>query len=797
MKRMLRVHGVAPGGAFNRWTRQLSSVLLLSLAVASGTSMGAQAPGLATFEVRGSVKQLFVIGARAKAAVLLRNAQGQILQGGTTDKLGGFVFRNVPPGEGYVAIVGSNAMSIISEPATVLSEDYVPPQSLYDQQVLVTGPYGKSGYGYINTRDGTKLSVQVQLPEGSGPFPTLIEYSGYGPSDPTADDVARGSIQPFRFIAALLDYAYVGVNIRGTGCSGGAFDYFEKLQSLDGYDIVETVAAQPWAARVGMWGISYAGISQLFVAQTRPPHLAAISPLSSIDDTFRATLYPGGIFNDGFALSWAMERQEQNRWPNPVGADWVVAQVSAGDEQCAANQLLRQQNPDLLAKIERNPFFPAKGNPDYPEGGEILSPYSFVDRIEVPVFIAGAWQDEQTGGHWPVMLERFSRQVDLRVTATNGTHADALGPYPLRDLLEFLDFNVAQRVPSIPLIARLFAPALYSMIFASAGVQLPIDRFQGMTYQDARALYDDEDRIHVYWETGAGPGAATPGSPEPAAQSSYTQWPPAETVATAWYLQPNGQLQSTPPVVSDEDPLGSDSYEYDPAAKPRGDFRCPGGGEPNTCRDEIWKATAVYDWRPLPEGKALSYQSGPLTSEVTMLGSGSVDLWIKSTTVDTDLEVTLSEIRPDGQERYVQNGWLRASHRRLDLTASTELRPRHTHLEADAELLPAGEFIPLRVELFPFGHVFRGGSRLRISIETPGGNRPLWTFDVLERGKKGISNWIAHSSGRPSRIVLPVVPNVEVPPELPACPRSLRSQPCRAFTIPQAAIPQTAMLGAH
>ena len=75
--------------------------------------------------------------------------------------------------------------------------------------------------------------------------------------------------------------------MRGTGCSGGAFNYFETLQNLDGYDVIETVAHQPWVLhhKVGMMGISYGGISQLFVAETDPPDLAAIAPLSVIDNT--------------------------------------------------------------------------------------------------------------------------------------------------------------------------------------------------------------------------------------------------------------------------------------------------------------------------------------------------------------------------------------------------------------------------------------------------------------------------------------------------------------------------------
>ena len=57
-----------------------------------------------------------------------------------------------------------------------------------------------------------------------GPYPTLVEYSGYGYANP---DGAQSAISP---IANLLGYAVVDVNMRGTGCSGGAFDYFEPLQ---------------------------------------------------------------------------------------------------------------------------------------------------------------------------------------------------------------------------------------------------------------------------------------------------------------------------------------------------------------------------------------------------------------------------------------------------------------------------------------------------------------------------------------------------------------------------------------
>ena len=160
-----------------------------------------------------------------------------------------------------------------------------------------------------------------------------------------------------------------------------------------------------------------------------------------------------------------------------------------------------------------------------------------------------------------------------------------------------------------------------------------------------------------------------------------------------------------------------------------------------------------------------------------MAGSGSADLWVQSSVGDTDLEVTISEVRPDGQEMYVQSGWLRASHRALDVAESSALQPAHTHRAGDVEQLPDGEFAPVRVEIFPFAHVFRAGSQIRISVDAPGNNRPVWIFDTISGGEQvtiGLGGAVA------SKVVLPVVPGINPPAAYPEC-GSLRGQPCRAF----------------
>ena len=232
-----------------------------------------------------------------------------------------------------------------------------------------------SGYGYLTTRDGTKLAYTVHpptRPAGLGtpdvvlpqtglpfspPYPTLIEYSGYGTADP------NGPQSGIAVLANAMGFAVVDVNMRGTGCSGGAYNFFETLQNLDGYDIIETVARQPWVKhnKVGMMGISFGAISQLFTAQTQPPSLAAISPLSTIDAT-ATTLLPGGVLNTGFAVAWALERQ-QNALPAGPGAGqpWAYDRIQAGDTVCKDNQVLHGEAQDLPQDDPREPDLPARG----------------------------------------------------------------------------------------------------------------------------------------------------------------------------------------------------------------------------------------------------------------------------------------------------------------------------------------------------------------------------------------------------------------------------------------------------
>ena len=196
----------------------------------------------------------------------------------------------------------------------------------------------------------------------------------------------------------------------------------------------------------------------------------------------------------------------------------------------------------------------------------------------------------------------------------------------------------------------------------------------------------------------------------------------------------------------------------------------------NGSSSAIWKAVPAFTWDPAAPGSEAAFETAPLTESMTMLGTGSVDLWVRSTATDADLEVVLSEVRPDGKEVLVQTGRLRASYRALE-RGSTELHPIQLGRERGIAPLPAGQWTSARVLIPAFGHVFRPGSRVRLAINTPGGDQATWAYELLDL-PAGTEHLLGVGGPAASSVALPLVPGQVVPVALPPCP-SLRGQPCR------------------
>ena len=546
--------------------------------------------------------------------------------------------------------------------------------------------------GYIPMSDGVTLAYQVVLPDpgvhGPGPYPTLLDYSGYGPGRTVNYNLDE------RFVTK--GYALAGVNIRGTGCSGGYFDYFEDRQSVDGKEAIEWLTSQDWSnGRLAMTNKSYPGITQLFVAAKRPRGLVAIAPGHVFGDLYRDVPYPGGILNETFAGGWSLAVQ-------PAGAAPQIPQgIAAGDATCTANQL------DHAPNARYNPFVQAFEHLYDDELFRTRSPYEFADQIDVPTLLIESWQDEQVGSRASNLGERIRHDVPFRLLASNGDHGEYYGPAVQSEVLNFYDTFVKE----------------------SGG-------------QAAKAAWAAKGRAQIQWEKGA--------DQQPRFTTWHDAFPPSNSHVERLYLRAGGKLATSKPALQD---ATATNYVYAPVVG---------------THNNIWSAASPVN------GTTATFTSEPFGDAKALIGTASADLVISSTAPDTDLEVLLSEVRPDGQEVYVQRGWLRASHRKLDSARTTEVRPYQTHLLADSSLLTPGKAEAVRVELFPMAHVFRKGSRMRIWVEAPATVSGLWGFTALPLPAV---NTIHHSPVAISSLAFPITP-IEAPAAFPSC-ADLRSQPCR------------------
>jgi hypothetical protein len=109
------------------------------------------------------------------------------------------------------------------------------------------------------------------------------------------------------------------------------------------------------------------------------------------------------------------------------------------------------------------------------------------------------------------------------------------------------------------------------------------------------------------------------------------------------------------------------------------------------------------------------------------------------------------------------------------------LNPIPTFTQADASPLPNGQFVQVAIPLYYQGHVYRAGSRIRVTVAAPNGAQPVWSFSQTVPAGATDTVDIAFSPTQPSFLVLPVIPGLQAPTSLPPCP-SLRNEPCRPYT---------------
>jgi uncharacterized protein len=147
---------------------------------------------------------------------------------------------------------------------------------------------------FVPSFDGTRLRVEVTLPEGPGPWPAIIESSPYH------DDGVRSQPASFAYFVkdwASRGYAVVVADVRGFGDSGGCVEVWGPNEQRDQAFLVEWTAQQPWSdGNVGFYGQSYVGTTPVEAAVHAPPHLKAIVTVAPVIRNYDDWHY-GGVPN--------------------------------------------------------------------------------------------------------------------------------------------------------------------------------------------------------------------------------------------------------------------------------------------------------------------------------------------------------------------------------------------------------------------------------------------------------------------------------------------------------------------
>lgn len=246
--------------------------------------------------------------------------------------------------------------------------------------------------------DGEEIHVDLQLPEGEGPFPVLVQYSPYTSTLNPGDELWGQGLQASGFADFWVPkgYAVAKAHVRGSGQSGGCFSVGGPEEAQDGYWLVEWLATQSWSnGKVALMGTSYLGTTPISTATLAPPHLTTIVPVSAVSEWYRYYFENGEARFFG-ELPFGVTYADHPLWAatgllpkprNPLGADPV------GNAECGLAQM---QN--AWAQDDYNDYWMARnylkdvGNATAP----MLYAHGFLDE-NTPMSLADDFYDAYPG----------------------------------------------------------------------------------------------------------------------------------------------------------------------------------------------------------------------------------------------------------------------------------------------------------------------------------------------------------------------------------------------------------------
>jgi putative CocE/NonD family hydrolase len=552
----------------------------------------------------------------------------------------------------------------------------------------------------VPMRDGVVLRADIYRPKQEGKYPVLLQRTPY--------NKAGGA--DFGMRAAAAGFVAIVQDVRGRYTSEGEWYPF-KWESQDGFDSVEWAASLPYSnGKVGMWGGSYVGATQMLAAIAHPPHLAGICPVVTASNYHANWTYQGGAFEQWFNESWTsgLAQDTFNRKIQAATNAMLGAQSLPLSAYPLFNSAQKLTSTQALAPY----FLDWLAHPNYDDYWKRWSIEDHFADIQVPALHVAAWYDIFQGGsirNYEGLRDHAGNEAarkGQRLLVVIGGHAGGgrhigevdFGP-------SAADFNEDQ-----------VTLEWYGFLFK--GVQNGFAKKPVRIFVMGVNEWRDED-----------------------------EWPLKRAHAAKYFLASTKGANSlrgdgllTPEANTDS--RDSDQFVYDPAnpvPTTGGPLCCDAGHLPAGPRDQ--RAVEARD-------DVLVYSTPALEHDVEVTGQVTLDFWAKSSAVDTDFTAKLVDVWPNGFAQNLTEGILRTKYR------GSQEKP---------ELLTPDEPYQLAVDLWSTSNVFKKGHKIRLEISSsnfPRFDRNLNTGETAQSATRMVKaeNTLLHDAQHPAVLLLPLLP---------------------------------------
>jgi uncharacterized protein len=563
----------------------------------------------------------------------------------------------------------------------------------------------------MKTRDGVTLRSDIYRPKDDGKFPIILMRTPY--------DKSVGWAATPAYQIAAHGYVVIVQDVRGRYTSEGEWYPF-RHESDDGYDAIEWAAALPSSnGKVGMMGGSYVGATQMLAAIAHPPHLAGICPVVTASNYHDGWTYQSGALEQWFDQNWMTQLATNTLWR------------------------LIAKNTDALLGVPVLPLtqYPAFNYASLPAGADAsaqLAPY-YLDWLAHPSYDAywKRWAIEEhfsdiqvpalhIGGWYDIFLGGTLRNY-MGIKGHGGTEAARNGQRLLVQIGGHAGFG--RRIGDVE--------------FGDEAIKFP----------STEVLIDWYDYlfkgVQNEFSTAGSAGAGKPVRIFVMGVNTYREesdWPPPEAKPAHYFLHSGGSANSlrgdgslslAPPKKET-----SDKFTYDPGNP------VPTIGGSLCCDAEHYEPGPRDQRSAENRNDVLVYSTTPLAEDLEVTGPVTLELWAKSSAVDTDFTAKLVDVSPGGFAMNLTDGILRMRYR------DSQEKP---------ELMNPDQVYKISIDLWATSNVFKKGHILRLEVSSS--NFPRFDRNLNSGADQATSrefvlaaNTVLHDAEHPSALLLPVIP---------------------------------------